>query len=75
MSRQSKQAKRAVLAAEFTQLHKQGQRGPKRTTPKRSNQYRISIERRKSVDAFLAALANRLRDARKALGMPDARWR
>jgi hypothetical protein len=35
MSRQNKQAKRAVLAAEFTQLHKNGDRGPAKTTPKK----------------------------------------
>lgn len=33
MSRQSKQAKKAVHARQITELHKQGQRGPKSTTP------------------------------------------
>ncbi len=35
MSRQNKQAKRAVLAAEITRLHKAGDRGPEKTTPKK----------------------------------------
>jgi len=35
MSRQNKQAKRAVLAAEITRLHKNGDRGPSETAPKK----------------------------------------
>jgi hypothetical protein len=34
MSRQNKQLRQRALAAEVTALHKQGQRGPKRTTHK-----------------------------------------
>lgn len=32
MTRQSKQAKRKIIAATFTALHKQGQKGPARTS-------------------------------------------
>lgn len=34
MSRQSKQAKKAIFAQQITALHKNGQRGAKSTTPK-----------------------------------------
>ncbi len=34
MSRQNKQAKQKVRAKEITNLHKNGERGPKSTTPK-----------------------------------------
>lgn len=32
MSRQSKQAKKAIIAKQITALHKRGERGPSRTT-------------------------------------------
>lgn len=34
MSRQSKQARKAIIAAQITAIHKRGQRGPAKTSKK-----------------------------------------
>ena len=52
MSRQNKAVRTAATAAHFTALHKSGQRGPARTTPKRNNKARQS----NSPDRMLARL-------------------
>jgi hypothetical protein len=66
VSRQNKQAKRRAIAAEITALHKQGQRGAKRATPKKARKnWRSDSEKAKDYAAFLAKMRAEKSDAAK----------
>jgi len=56
MSRQNKQAKRNILAAEITALHKAGDRGPAKTVPKKARSRYRDIERVKARAEALAGI-------------------
>jgi hypothetical protein len=58
MSRQSKQAKRAVVAKAITALHKAGKRGPSRTSPKTEGRhgYRHNAKRMEALAEFVKGM-------------------
>ena len=62
MSRQSKQAKRAILAAEITAMHKHGKRGPGRgkEITRRSGSRVASPERLAARALFMAKIRARM---------------
>lgn len=84
MSRQSKQAKRAVLAAEFTEARKQrakdapkGQERPK-FDGEQHHGYRVNAQRQKALEEFLINMRLRVHASARSLGAPKDRpvlWR
>lgn len=72
MSRQSKAAKRKIIAATFTKLHQQGQKGPSRTTPAHGKVLTFKeLARRKRVADEEKAEQQAHRDAQKATAKKD----
>lgn len=73
MSRQSKAAKRKISAQQITALHKSGQRGPARTTPKHGKVMTMrEVERRTRLANAEKAAAQAEREAAKAVAPKTA---
>lgn len=58
MSRQNKQVKRNILAAEITRLHKAGDRGPAKTAPKKRAGRHKDPDRQAARAEALASIRN-----------------
>ena len=69
MSRQSKNAKKLAKAAQITAMHKNGEKGPSRTTPVHGKRwgYRTNPETQKRVAEMLKATKAPTRGASKIL--------
>lgn len=51
MSRQSKSAKRKILAQQVTKMHLAGNRGPAKTTPKHGKKYENTLNYKRKIAA------------------------